>query len=130
MKVVFEHNGKEGMLQYDEHGHQVMVSHPDKKVRDVVRVYLNKERDFVMSGENPGGIVGNRTLVSGRALDDPHLFGMAMSEMRAHTGISVKWDDPRNRESMSVRNSNIGSVRADKPIVKSLDGDTDYEIIN
>jgi hypothetical protein len=137
MKVVFEHGGKEGMLHYDEHGHQVMVSHPNKKVSDIVKVYLNKERDFVVSGEKAGNTVGNRMIISGRATDNPNLMGMALSEMRAHTDISVKWDDPRNRDSMSVREHNMEMInqhdknaKADKPIIKSLDDDTDYEIIN
>lgn len=130
MKVVFEHGGKEGILQYDEHGKQVMISHPDKKVRDVMRVYLNKERDFVVSGENMGNHVGNRLMISGQAIDSPNFMGMALSEMRAHTDISVKWDDPRNKDSMSVRKQNLESANVNKPIVKSLDGDTDYEIIN
>jgi hypothetical protein len=130
MKIVFEHSGKEGMLQYDEHGKQVMISHPDKRVRDVMRVYLNKERDFVVSGENTGKCVGNRMIISGRALDDSNFMGMALNEMRAHTDIAVKWDDPRNRESMSVRKENLERSSVNKPIIKSLDGDTDYEIIN
>lgn len=130
MKVVFEHGGKEGMLHYDEHGHQVMVSHPNKKVQDVVKVYLNKERDFVVAGEKAGNTRGNRMIISGRAIDNPSLMGMALSEMRAHTDIAVNWNDPRNRDSMSVRKQNLESSKVNKPIVKSLDGDTDYEIIN
>lgn len=133
MKVVFEHGGKEGMLHYSEGDQQVVVSHPDKKTRDLVHLYLNKERDFAVAGPVPEGCRGNRMRMVARGVDDSGTMDMALSEMKAHIGAHVKWDDPRNRESVSVRkmlDKKDENAKADKPIVKSIDGDTDFYIIN
>jgi hypothetical protein len=136
MKVVIHHNDKEGMIQYDPDDRQVMVSHPDEYTRRIVNSYLNHRRDFTVAGELAEGEKGGRMRLTASPIDHSDIMDLALNEMKAHIGVQVNWGDKRNRPSKDhkeLHNKLVPPVendKANKPILKSIDGDTDYEIIN
>jgi hypothetical protein len=131
MKVNIHHEGKEGFVKYNKGNHEVMVTHPDEQVRNSVRDYLNTERTFIVNGEDHENVVGNRVPMRMLPTADKHAMTMALCEMFHNTGVHVNWghedNDIKDITAVDEPDPNAG---ADKPIVKSLFDDEDYEIIN
>lgn len=134
MKVAIHHDGKEGFVSYNPGNHEIMVTHPDEKVRNTVRHYLTNDRDFVISGSHSLDQVGNRLIITSKPNANVQHMCMGLSEMFHHTGVHTNWDHKDNNLDdltrlfkMDEPDPNAG---ADKPITKSIFGDDEYEIIN
>ncbi|AYP68574.1 hypothetical protein EalM132_00062 [Exiguobacterium phage vB_EalM-132] len=94
MKLVVSHDGVEGTVHYDSLGKEVWVSHPDPKVRKVLNHFFTSKRDYSVSTQKPHPhVVGEDIKVSARAIDNHSFMLQGASELRAHTGIKVHWDN-------------------------------------
>ena len=137
MKVAIHHDGKEGFVSYNSGNQEIMVTHPDERVRNTVRHYLTHKRHFTIPGSNNLHEVGNRKIVELAPIQNPMSMAMGLCEMSHHTGVHVNWGHEDNRlkelsegiEDPKVETNPDPNAKADKPIVKSMDGN-DYEIIN
>lgn len=130
MKIAIHHGGKNGFVFYDDSNKEVMVTHPDEKVREGVRHYLTNERGFITTGLS--GKIGDRMTIAHKPNERKDLMEMALCEMKNSIGIDVNWDHPDNwggTASDYFRDARDPNATADKPIVKGLDGNT-FEIIN
>ena len=114
MKIAIHQDGKYGFVQYNAPNGQLMVTHPDGRVRQRARDYLNKDRGFTVVGNH-----NSREIVYSKAVASHQFMDMALCEMFYNTGVHVDWNHADN-----------DFEGANKPILKSMDGDVDYEIIN
>lgn len=129
MKVAIHHGGKEGFVKYNKGNQEVMVTHPDVKVRNTVSHYLNAHRDFTM-GLGDDNQKGNRDLVYTKPSNSLHDMVMGLCEMHHHTGVTVNWGHEENNLKDMAEEQPDPNAQADKPILKSLFDDGDFEIIN
>jgi len=125
MRTAFHHDGKYGFVDYDEDNKEILVTHPDKEVRLTVKDYLTNPHMFIVpSGET--GVVGDRVLVKAKPTESSRHLNMALSEMYFNTGVHVDWSHKDNRPSNDEKQY---FSNANKPIIKSIDGDEEYELI-
>lgn len=122
MRIHIEKDGKQGTVLYDDKNSEVLISHPDDKVRRVVHQYLTNSRDFKVPTPTASNAVGGYHIVNIVPTHHPAFFDMAMNELNGATGVKVDWSHKDNKGSSYFEEPN-------KPIVKSIDGQ-DYEIIN
>lgn len=123
MKVAIHHQGKEGFIKYNKGNHEIMVTHPDEIVRRGVRKYLNTKREFVVPGSKH---VGDRKVIEGVPNESVDNMLMALTEMHHITGVHVNWG---HKDTYIEGVTPDPNAKADKPILKSIDGGT-FEIIN
>lgn len=122
-KVAIHFGGKTGFVAYDHVNKEVMITHPNENVRRVVHDYLANPHDFVVS-DSPPGCVGGRKKETATPTESPQRMAMSLCELHANTGVHVNWDHPDNRFSQD------DNTTANKPILKSIFGTGDFEIIN
>jgi len=127
MRVAIHHEGKEGFVRYNKQNKELMVTHPNEAVRNTVRHYLTTERGFTtdIGGSNDPS-TGNRMIVYKTPNDNPDDLAQAMSEMHSNTGVHVNW----GHEDNDLSSLQSAGTEPDKPILKSLDDDETFDIIN
>jgi len=133
MRTAFHHDGKYGFVDYDEDNKEVLVSHPNNDVRLAVKDYLTSPHRFIMS-DYKEGIVGNRRIETKKPTESSHHLNMALCEMFFNTGVHVDWAHKNNilsRAEKNLANGGHESIVAsnNKKILKSIDGDEQYELI-
>lgn len=107
-----------------------MVNHPEEEVRQLVKSYLNKEKEFILPASNHEDVRGHRIKMRAVPTSDDNLLEMALCELHHNTGVHVNWAHPDNKSHHSRKQLVSDNTKANKPIVKGLDDDQDYEIIN
>lgn len=130
MKVSIHHQGVRGWVTYDPLNKEVMVSHPNELVRKAVRHYLNNEQKFDIPLSHN---IGHKGSILKKPTEDKMYMLMALSQMYHQTGVHVDWGHSENIGPYrydNVLDTPDPNTKADKPIVKSLFDDEDYEIIN
>lgn len=127
MRVAIHHEGKEGFVKYNRGNHEIMVTHPNELVRNTVRHYLNNERTFTVDGASSNNNRGHRMLLRANPNESDYTMKMALTEMFHNTGVHVNWGHEDNDLSEPDVDPN---AQADKPILKSVDGDDIFEILN
>lgn len=130
MKIAIHHDGKYGFVHYNKGDQEVMVTHPNPKVRNTVRHYLTNERTFIVPGDDNINHKGNRLPVQLMPNKDEGTMQMALCEMFHNTGVHVDWGHEENGYTSTPLSQPDPNAQADKPIVKSVFGDEGYEIIN
>lgn len=114
-----------GQIHFITSEEQVLVTHPDPNIRNIVKTYLTTERTFVeMEDHEDEDIRGAIYKVTAVPTESEHRMRMALGEMRARTGgITVDWshEDHRGPDSTRPKPENT---------YKSLFGDDEYDIIN
>lgn len=94
MRLIISHDGKKGEVHYDSLGKEVWVSHPDSTVRKVANHFFKSKRAYSIATERVNeNHIGQDLRVYGRGVDNHSYMLQAASELRAHTGIKVHWDD-------------------------------------
>ncbi len=130
MKVAITHGGDTGFIRYDEGSRELMVTHPNEKVRNTVRHYLSHTRTFTVPASNDLRLVGNRVQKDLVPRDNKGNMNIALTEMQFHTGVGVDWGYGGAPEDPTKDPIVDPNAEADKPILKSIDGDDTFEIIN
>lgn len=131
MKVAIHHNDKHGFVKYNPGNQEVMVTHPDEAVRNTVRHYLTNERTFITAGSSDLDKKGFRVPIYSKPNESVDTITMGLCEMFHNTGVHVNWGHDENElKEITGANEPDPNAQADKPILKSLFGEEDYEIIN
>lgn len=123
MKIAIHKDGVEGFVTFKPEGKELMVTHPDEQVRNRVRKYLTTERPFTIPGRN----LGQKCDEYHTATEDPNYMDMALCEMKHRTGVQVNWYHPDNEGWHYKPNT---SPEEDRVVIKSIDDDEEYLIIN
>lgn len=118
MKIAIYVEEGRGFVYYDPSTRDVMVTHPNMKVRQAVRKYLMTERPFIMSFSKKKG---SRTIVYETANNSVHLMEMGLSEMFHNIGVHVDWGDKDNEGSSMGEYKQANQTEDANAIIKSLD---------
>lgn len=121
MRVAIHKDGIPGTVKFNVDRGEIMVSHPDEEVRNTVRRYLTTERTFTI----PGKHVGQKWMEDHTPTDHPMYLDMALCEMFHRTGVHVDWSHHDNEGWRYPGDDNT----EDESVVKSIDGDGEYQII-
>lgn len=85
------------MVRYHPSSQEVLVTHPNPKVRSMVRDYLTKEQTFDMTPPNtPNGVVGSRIQVIRKPVQDKETMIMALCQLHANTMVHTDWSNSDN----------------------------------
>jgi hypothetical protein len=103
-----------------------MVTHPNELVRNTVRHYLNNERTFIIAGSSNPDHKGHRIPIRANPNESDSHMKMALCEMFHNTGVHVNW----GHEDNDLTEQPDPNAQADKPILKSIDGEDIFEILN
>lgn len=129
MKVAILHEDQYGWVYYDSLNKEVMVSHPNRAVRNTVRHYLNNARPFMFPSSNNLEELGNRIAVEVVPTDNQGYLELALSEMFSNTGVRVDWGKGEDADLDKPEDIDPNSD-SNKPIVKSVDGQASYKLVD
>lgn len=126
LKIAIHYDGKYGFIKYDPESQEVLVTHPNSKVRDVVYKYLTTTRDFVTELEKPGkNHTGTTGMIYVSPTDSAEYVEMALCEMFFNIGVHVDWNNEHNQYPEDDNEDII-----EKSQVLSVFGEDEYQIIN
>jgi hypothetical protein len=127
MKVCIYVDENRGYVHYNPFTHKVMVTNPVDKIRWAVYRYLTTKRNFDMPD---GGREGSKEMIEAVPTDSTGLLELALCEMFHTIKVHVDWGDPNNTGGYEAESVGADDTSPDKPIIKSLDGIEEYQIIN
>lgn len=123
LRIAIHYNDKYGFVKYDPESQEVMVTHPNSKVREVVYKYFTTTRGFVTEvGEVEEGSTGVTNLVYVSPVESVEYVEMALCEMFFSIGVHVDWNHEHNQYP--------DDDTVEKSQVLSIFGDDEYQIIN
>lgn len=87
-RAIYTDDLKYGFISYNENNKEILVTHPNKEIREKVRKYLQTPRQFSLPRSNTPGDKIRKTLC---AVDSANKMDMALCEMYSRIGVHIDW---------------------------------------
>lgn len=106
LKIIIKdkNTGEEGAVVYRPSSKSVIVSHPDKEVREAVKAFLTSSRPMIDSNND----MSNRHTVIAKATDSVFRMYSSLVEMTHELGVSPLWNNDENELPDTFKPSDTG----------------------